>query len=183
MFWSSFYKEEPRLEVSIDDIPLQTETNKKTFDHNGFNVEPLYDYKIKALVLSKKKYTTSKNESKLSRFDLALGWKEMSKKENIDRISISQRHRWYYWNVDSFFISRKQIEHNSSNHHIVHANDQILEALKDIDEEDVVEMSGYLVKITEKNGSPWYWKSSTSRKDTGDGACEVFYVDNISIVN
>ena len=175
------YEEEVKLEISINDVPQQTKTHTSPFEHENFKIEPLYDYKIKALVLSKKKYNNNKKESDLSRFDLALGWKEMSKKENVDRISISQSNRWYYWNVNDFFISRKQIEHNSSNHHMIHGSKEVLDTLKKVEKDHVVEISGYLVKVTDNTN--WLWTSSTTRKDTGANACEVFYVKNIKILN
>lgn len=169
------------LNISIKEEPIQTKTTKEPFFKDGFKITPLYDYNIKAVVLAKKKYSTG-TESVLSNYDLALGWREMAVPENFSKIKISQRNRWYYWRTDEFFIPRKAIEHNSSNHHILHANDLIKEKIKDIEKYDVVEMKGYLVRVDLENNN-WNWKSSTTRKDTGNHSCEVFYITNINIID
>ena len=41
-------------------------------------------------------------------------------------------------------------------------------------------MTGYLVDARDKKG--WRWNSSRTRDDTGDGACELFYVNSIKIL-
>ena len=38
---------------------------------------------------------------------------------------------------------------------------------------------GYLVDVDHDSG--WYWRSSMSRLDTGDGACELVYVEFLSV--
>ena len=50
---------------------------------------------------------------------------------------------------------------------------------------DHIRIKGYLVNVdaVKPNGSEsYYWHSSTSRTDTGDGACEVIYATEISWV-
>jgi hypothetical protein len=41
-----------------------------------------------------------------------------------------------------------------------------------------VRIDGWLVQVDAKDG--WHWRSSTTREDTGGGACEVVYVCSIS---
>jgi hypothetical protein len=43
----------------------------------------------------------------------------------------------------------------------------------------MVSLSGYLVEINGANN--WRWRSSLSRTDTGQGACEVFYVEAVNV--
>jgi len=38
---------------------------------------------------------------------------------------------------------------------------------------------GYLISIRGEDG--WHWRSSLSRTDSGDGACEVVWVDSLAI--
>ena len=37
----------------------------------------------------------------------------------------------------------------------------------------------FVVKVNSQDG--WWWKSSQTRNDTGNGACEVVWVDEIEI--
>lgn len=43
---------------------------------------------------------------------------------------------------------------------------------------DVVRIEGFLVDASRADG--WHWKTSTTRNDTGAGACELVYVERIS---
>jgi len=44
---------------------------------------------------------------------------------------------------------------------------------------DVVSLDGMLVEADKANG--WRWRSSLTRDDTGDGACELVYVQSLYI--
>lgn len=177
-FRSDVYEKYKYL-TDINKEPIQESTRKTAFNFGEYEITPKYEYALKAKVLGKERYRLDK-ESDLSFFDLALGWKAMSKLENLEKIKITQSNRWYRWRIDSFFISRNEIEHNSANTHIIHANDFVLSKLKKINIHDDIELYGYLVSVTDEN-KRWRWNSSTTRKDTGAGACEVFYVEEIVI--
>jgi hypothetical protein len=43
----------------------------------------------------------------------------------------------------------------------------------------VVKIIGKLVEVQASDG--WRWRSSLTRKDTGNGACELIYVEAISV--
>lgn len=166
-------------ETALIKEPIQRKTAVSEFEFKGYNLKPLYKYGLKAVVLGKERYRFDAS-SELSTYDLILGWKEMALSEKTDEISLSQSFRRYRWRIKSFDnISRKQIEHNSANVHIIHANEDVLSVISNIDEGDSVSLYGYLIKASKKDG--FRWKSSTTREDTGDGACEVFYVEYAKI--
>ena len=52
--------------------------------------------------------------------------------------------------------------------------------IKETEEGDIIEIQGSLVKAT-SNSDNWSWKSSLTRNDTGDGACEVILVKELKI--
>ena len=80
--------------------PIQTNlVNKKQWTVGEFTIEALAKYDIKARVLSRNNFSLGK-ESKLSPFDLALGWGPMSDQNVIDKLKITQRDRWYFWHAD-----------------------------------------------------------------------------------
>jgi hypothetical protein len=162
------------LMMGAENQPYQSETKLENFSFKGFTIKPIYNYNITARILSKEKYSMDK-ESKLSTYDLTLGWAEMANVDNILKISISQRNRWYFWKTKKMFMSRNKIEHNSANVHIVHANNQILNVIERAKKGDIIQMKGSLIKADNVKEN-WIWQSSTSRKDTGRGACELFYV-------
>jgi hypothetical protein len=42
---------------------------------------------------------------------------------------------------------------------------------------EVIHLQGFLVDASRANG--WRWRTSMSRDDTGDGACELVYVESV----
>lgn len=164
---------------SIPETPIQSQASRSDFDFKGYKITPLADIKLKGRVLSYKNYSSDK-EANLSPIDLALGWGPMSENKVLDKIDISQRNRWYFWKTDRFPIPRRDIETNSANMHIIPSSEAISNQLTQIKRNQIVSIQGHLVKCTQ--GS-WNWKSSTTRTDTGSGACEVIYVNSLSIQN
>jgi len=147
---------------------------------NGYTLTLHHSFNIKALVLSKKNYTLDK-ESNIAPIDLALGWGPMSNPAPLKLIRITQSNRFYYFRYDNAPpIPQRQIELNSANMHIIPANRDIKQTLKNVRKGSVVHMTGYLVDARDKKG--WRWNSSRTRDDTGDGACELFYVESIKIL-
>ena len=101
----------------------------------------------------------------------------MSDQAIVDKFDISQSSRWYFWSVKSYPIPKKEIEISSSNMHIIPANEEIEDALDDLLVGEIIYLKGYLVSVSKNNG--WHWKSSLSRNDTGNGACEVVWVEKL----
>jgi hypothetical protein len=167
--------------VTAPSIPQQTNlTNGKKWNVGEYTIEALAEYKIKARVLSRNNFSSGK-ESDLSPFDLALGWGPMSDQNVIDRIDISQRNRWYYWHSDNLPIPMKDISLNSANTHIIPKDETVQDKFDRVYKGSLVEMNGYLVKVTAPGG--WRWKSSLKRDDTGNGSCELFWVDDINVLD
>lgn len=161
--------------------PQQTNlTSEKKWTEGEYTIEALAEYKIKARVLSRNNFSFGK-ESDLSPFDLALGWGPMSDQGIIDKIDVSQRNRWYHWNADIFPIPRKEISLNSANVHIIPKDEIIEEKFDKVYKGSLIEMKGYLVKVTAPRG--WRWVSSLRRDDTGGGSCELFWVEEVAVLD
>ena len=150
----------------------------KVWDKDEFHFKALAEYDIKARVLSRNNFSVGK-ESKISPVDFALGWGPMSDQAVINKIKITQSNRWYHWETNEYPIPPNQIGLNSANVHIIPKDETIEEKLDDIYKGSLVELKGYLVEITTDEG--WHWVSSLRRDDTAGGACEVFWVEDISI--
>ena len=61
--------------------------------------------------------------------------------------------------------------------HLIPANEAAAEALRRVRKDDRVRIDGWLVEAEATDG--WRWRSSTTREDSGAGACEVIYVCSI----
>jgi len=177
----SWWKSRPVIHSAgeiVSGLPEQTETEADAFHFKGHRIIPLADFYIAARVLSKKKYFFGR-ESDLAPIDLALGWGKMSDEAVLEKIKIRQSNRFYFWSAEHFPIPRKQIETHSANMHLIPSDKGVLNQIKAARAGDVVNFSGYLVKVTGSDG--WRWRSSLSRSDTGNGACELIYVDEFEI--
>ena len=158
--------------------PVQQSANQSEFNFNGYTITPLQSFQIEARVLSTKNYRLDR-EADLSPIDFALGWGSMSDEAILSKVDISQSNRFYYWHVDEFPIPRRDIETQSANMHMIPATSQIEKILKAVRPGQVVKFSGYLIEAKANDG--WHWKSSLSRDDTGNGACEVVFVKAVSV--
>ena len=141
-------------------------------------LHPLATFDITARVLSREDYHFDPG-SDLSPTDLAMGWGRMSDSAVLQDIDISQGGRFYYWYTRHFPIPRREIETHSANMHMIPADAEVARALKRVREGDVVTLEGLLVEADKPRG--WRWRSSLTRDDTGDGACELIYVKSLSI--
>lgn len=158
------------------------ETLKMTINNIDFTIKLKANYKIGAIVLSKKGYSNAW-QGKMAPFDLALVWGELLQEELYKKIKWWQEARWYHWCYDNNFPKDNNfIARYSSNNHIIPASENILNVLKCIKKGDTLELSGFLVDITgKKDNNSYWWYSSISTNDTGDGSCEVFYVKKIRL--
>jgi len=84
--------------------------------------------------------------------DLALGWGRMSEDEILKDIDIRQSVRFYSWRAKELPIPKKEISSHSANMHLIPANREIDERIRDAGEGDVVSFRGYLVRIEAENG-------------------------------
>ena len=158
----------------------------KEIDGYSVKIDFLYSYDIKALVVSAKGYGGSRLGDQLSPKDLALAWGAVAEKNKEVDFHWRQSSRRYYWQLNSDAEVKRigsldTISLCSANTHLIPADDTVRRMVKRIKKGDYVRIKGYLVNIDAKktDGSTFWWNSSTTREDTGDGSCELVYVTQI----
>ena len=165
--------------VLVNAPPVQTSVQPFRFEMKGYILTHKATFDITARVLGTESYYRNR-ESDLSHIDLALGWGVMSDESLLNQLDISQSNRWYRWKYEyTIPVSNSQIIANSSNMHMIPASDSIENTLEKLRVGDIVSLHGYLVDVDHKSG--WQWRTSMSRTDTGDGACEIVYVESMKI--
>lgn len=154
---------------TTDDLP-------KPFAFKDFTITPLARYTARAVVLSRARYWLDRSAA-LAPIDLALGWGPMSEAATINALTISQNGRWYeYWWRDEPPLDPGVIATHSANTHCL-PDPKVRDKLLAVARHDLVTLDGYLVEVAGADG--FQWRSSTSRDDTGGGACEVFWVTDV----
>jgi hypothetical protein len=105
----------------------------------------------------------------------------MSDQAIVDQIRVSQGARWYILRWDSQPpASEREIMYSSGNMHIIPADDGIRREVFSLRPGEFVKLAGYLVDARGPGG--FRWSTSLSREDTGDGACELFLVESVEVL-
>ena len=159
-----------------DQVPL--DERQPSLSKPGYRIKPLQRFSLDARVLGTERYWFDRGAD-LAPVDLALGWGPMSDTAVLGQIDISQGGRFFFWHVERFPIPRHDIEVNSANMHMIPADANVEAALKSLRVGQLVHFSGYLVEVAGTDG--WRWRSSLTRGDTGNGACELVWVEELHI--
>ena len=163
--------------VLAPDVPTQIDLEQGTTLQRGdITLVTRARFELIARVLSREDYHFDAGAN-LAPVDLALGWGRMSDSSELASIEISQGNRFYHWHVDTFPIPRREIETSSANMHMIPADDSVRNELERVRPGEVVHLEGFLVDASRPGG--WRWRTSMTRDDTGDGACELVYVESI----
>lgn len=161
--------------------PLQSRPPRSlpAFALEAATLQPLAGFSIDARVLSREDYSRGR-EADLSPTDLALGWQEMTDDAVLSRLDISQSGRWYHyrWKGEPP-LAPTRIARSSANMHMIPSDAAVARALRKVRAGDRVRIEGWLVEATAPDG--WRWRSSLTREDTGNGACELVYVCAIEV--
>jgi len=164
--------------IKAPNIPIQKGINTPVNEQMGqYRIKPLATFNVVAKVLAKKNYSSDRGAD-LSPTDVTLGWGRMSDESVLKHVNISQSGRFYFWNVKTFPIPRREIETHSANMHLIPANDKVERAIANIKEGEIIEIVGQLVSAT-SGSDGWTWTSSLTRNDIGNGACELILVEKI----
>lgn len=148
------------------------------FSVNGLEAHALTQYAVSGRVLSSARYRLGRAAG-LAPFDFALGWGRMTEAAVIDRLDIHQGGRWYFWRYRGEPpLPLREIETSSANVHLIPADAAVARALRRTQAGQMVALRGYLVELRAADG--WQWRSSVSREDTGNGSCELMYVQAVS---
>ncbi len=137
-------------------------------------------FEIRARVLSTERYRFDR-AAELSPVDFALGWGAMSDSRILEAISIQQRDRWYFWSASRMPTSEFEVISHSANMHLIPADEVVAKRLLAVRPGQLVDLKGQLVRADGTDG--WHWVSSLSRSDTGDGSCEVIFVESARVAD
>ena len=165
--------------VIVPELPVQMNLAPSSFTVDDYVLTRKAAFEIRARVLSTEEYFMSR-EADLSPIDLALGWGPMSNQVVLDQLKISQSGRWFRWRYEGAPpVPESLIISSSSNMHMIPASKSIEKRLKKLRSGSIIRLEGYLVDVDHDSG--WRWQSSMSRNDTGDGACELVYVESLEV--
>jgi len=175
--------------AAILNEPAQMRTNMQPFDvayrDIQYHVAPEFEYDIVGMIVSYRHHDNNSRMHRLSNdhlnmLDVCVVWGENATDAELGNIN--------FWNgiFTCNFQTRDQAAWDSfdvnkiSNNHLISDDDYIRDQVRDIKIGDQIRVRGYLASYASPNVKPR--GTSTTRTDTGDGACETIYVERFEIV-
>ena len=156
--------------------PRQRLVQRPAFQFGDYQLTPLAEFDLEARVLSVEKYRTD-GGARLSPIDFALGWGPMSDSAVLDHFRIRQGGRFFSIYPDEQAIDMNTALLSAANMHLIPATGALEGELKRVRPGNVVRLRGQLVSALGPNN--FTWTSSLTRADSGNGACELFYVESV----
>jgi hypothetical protein len=151
-------------------------------DDQVFIVHKISDFDISGEVLSTAAYDALFT-SAYSDVDIGLLW-GAQREAYKNKYDFRQSGRWLFWrsSTDVSADDRADITRHIANIHTIPRGNskRVSRALRYIDVGDHIRLRGALVEIRSPQGE-LLQKSSMTRDDVGDGACELMWVDEVQI--
>lgn len=161
--------------------PVQTETERPSFEvptrKGPVTLDPVAAFEVWGVVAGAERYRFD-NEAFLSPVDFVMTWGKLPEEPYKSKVSYRQMTRYYFWRGPAD-LDAGYIQSHSSNMHMIPASSNVKRALTSTGEGDKVRIRGLLVNASRQNG--YTWKSSRSRKDSGPGACELIWVEELQV--
>lgn len=161
--------------------PEQINIDRPTpWRYKDVKVTPLAEFRIRARVLLTNHYRWDR-EASVSPVNLTLGWRLMSNQEILDGLQLYSLHRAYSWTGRNGRLpaNASDIIEHSANMHMVPSTAEIADRLRAVNRGDLIDLRGYLVEIAFPDGG--IWRSSMTRSDSGNGACELVWVEALAV--
>lgn len=193
---SYFYKDnlpEPEhYDLSNLKAPLQTTTIRPPFitqvNEQTYRIVPKYDYELYGVIVS---YHDADEITDIYRHelwkdyinlrDLCVIWGENVSSGVYKKMDFKNT-TWTCWaSWPDRETGRQFGMHKLSNNHLLSDSELVNKALLSAEPGDHIRLVGVLADY-ENSASGFFRKTSTSRNDTGNGACETVYVDEFSVI-
>lgn len=138
-------------------------------------VRPRAAFDISAVVAAAEPYGFD-DGAFLSPVDLVMTWGRLPEEPYRSRVSYYQITRYYFWRTRDPSLDLHYIATHSANMHMIPATRNLARALAHVGSGDRVRLRGLLVDV---EGSGFRWRTSMTRDDTGPGACELVWVEEM----
>jgi hypothetical protein len=167
--------------IASDPTQENLPSNEPPFDFGDFHLKPLARFALDARLLHSRVYRFDPG-AHLVPIDLAVGWGPMSDQQVLDRLHITQSMRFFWFEYQNPPpIQKEQIISHATNIHIIPSTPGLAASCKALRYGALVHLSGELVEATGPHINTW--RSSLSRTDSGNGACELLYLEDLEVLS
>lgn len=194
----SFYAENKALKLpnvsgllaEISEVPFQEKVDEESYDFEYkeqiYTVQPVADYSLKGLVITQNDISSFADiyhtKDSVDFKDICVIWG--SNAEN------SAYKKMKFWSEPfTCWAQAKDSETNRtfnfadlSNNHLLSRDSEIIERISKVKEGDQILIEGQLINYSKKETPNHIRKTSITREDTRNGACEIIMVDNFEVL-
>ncbi|RFF30623.1 hypothetical protein DZC52_07800 [Wenzhouxiangella sediminis] len=177
------------IHPAVADEPRQSPVDEPEFTTHANDVDyivrPKYRYELTGLVVSFKRFSQDYGLHKrwndfINVADVCVVWGDNATDVDLNAFD--------FWNGEftCTFSTRNETawrrfdKNKLSNNHLITDSPRVREVIEELEVGDQVRFSGWLAEYGEPGGP--FRSTSTTRTDTGDGACETVYVADMEIV-
>ncbi|WP_394791676.1 hypothetical protein [Rhodoferax sp.] len=182
----------PQLAPATMSEPVQTPTNTPAFTTRvgqvDYRVTPRYDYELVGLVVSRHDsdawwdWIHAASNDHLNVVDLCVVWGANAAAGAYERMAFSSGQFVCYVSTDDADTWRPEYVRALSNNHLLTDSPRIARLLRGVRVGDQIRLRGSLVEYAHNAGFAFFRGTSTSRDDTGNGACETIFVREASVL-
>jgi hypothetical protein len=150
-----------------------------SFDDRGYRFIQRARYDITARVLRKEIYRVDGGAA-LAPVDVAVGWGPLSDSRIVEALEFSQMGRFFYWkpkDLATFPLSPQVLIAHGAQMHLIPSTKDLDRRIRKLRPGQIATIGGYLVDVRGPGG--FTWNTSLTREDTGDGACEIVWVETL----
>jgi hypothetical protein len=164
--------------VLVAGEPAQVNIPEEILSPAGdFQLTKVAEYRVRGRVLRTKVYHSGV-QARIVPVDVALGWGRMSDQAVLDQFRLSMGNRFFFFEWEGApAVPREEITRSVANHHVISASKDVARKIKRLRIGQIAEMRGWLVDVKGPDG--FQWKTSRTRGDSGNGACEVLYATGV----
>lgn len=173
----------------VQSEPIQTATKQEgfIFEYRGrdYEIEPVADYELYGLVVTHNDIHAFSDiyhdEDSVDFKDICVIWGDNAKNSAYKEVTFWSEpwtcwSRWNHGEAIGFSIR------DLSNNHLLSASKSVRQTIENMQVGDQIYLRGYLVNYWESSQAESVRRSSTSREDEGNGACEVLFVEEAKIL-
>ena len=172
--------------------PQQTSTRQPPFSTRvgqvSYQIRPVADYDIQGLVVSLHHadawwdWIHDASKDHLNVVDICVVWGANAQAGAYQKMSFSSGQFVCYASTRDTDAWQPAYIRALSNNHLLSDTPHILQQLKNVKVGDQIRLQGQLVEYAHNAGFAFTRGTSTSRDDTGNGACETIFVRDIQVL-
>ena len=171
--------------------PVQQATDRAPFNvtvgNQSDRIDPLFDYELNGVVVSHHHADEFGDiyhqdwQDYLNLKDICVIWGDNVKRETYKTLRFNNT-SWTCWvEADDRASWHSFNQEELSNNHLLTDNPEVAEVILEAKPGDQIRFSGVLAQYANLKSS-FKRGSSTSRADSGNGACETIYIDDFKII-